>query len=75
MKKTEEHPQDNEKNTMTWMPIGMCIGISIGMAIGSLMGNISIGMSMGVSIGMAVGILIDRSQRTSDSSVVNDETS
>ena len=52
--------KQTRKNTVRWMPIGMCFGVGIGCAFGSFYDNIPIGLSLGISLGLCFGALIGR---------------
>lgn len=52
-------PSPENKQKISYLPIGMCLGISVGIAIGAATGSIGVGMCIGVGIGMFLGAMID----------------
>lgn len=50
---------DKNKNTTSYLPVGMSIGCGLGVCIGALTGNTAAGLSIGIGFGLAVGGLVD----------------
>ena len=62
----------NDKQSMSYLPSGLCIGLSIGVGIGALANNIPAYMCMGLSIGLAVGASIDSRNRRKEEAAKKD---
>lgn len=68
-------PAPEDKQKISYLPIGMCLGISVGMAIGAANGSIGVGMCIGVGIGMFLGAMIDLAASKKDTdNAPDDET-